>query len=527
MSLKARKELVSCVAPRYNRATKEEKQKILDEFVATTRYHRKYANRLLKHHEANSTTKPSSNQQPKGDRRRKYDDEVKEALIMVWESASQICAKRLVPFLPQLVEALERHGHLNLLEETRAKLLAISPATVDRLLADVRRAKKGNASVKESRSSLLKQQVSIRTFSDWENVQPGYMEADLVAHCGTDISGSYLHTLTMTDVVTGWTECQALLFRGQETVVRGITELTEQLPMPLCGLDTDNGSEFLNNGLLAYCTEHDIDFTRCRAYKKNDQCFVEQKNGAIVRRFVGYDRFEGVEACRILTELYQQLRLFINFFQPSLKLLSKERQGSRIVKQYESAQTPYQRVLAAETIAAETKAALKRQFVELDPIALQNQIAKLQDELWQYANLGSPVTTMADEKKKELASQPEGQNASALSPEMCTATLSTEDCMNQADPLAEKVTQRYYRHSPHQRKNYSGPRYWRTRKDPFIDIWEEVQAKLEQRPHLVAKTLFLELQQQYPGRFSDGQLRTFQRRVSAWRIDYAGRPLSE
>lgn len=270
---------------------------------------------------------------------------------MVWESAGQICAKRLVPFLPQLVNALERHGHLNLSEETRAKLLAISPATVDRLLDDVRRAKKGSASAKASRSSLLKQQVSIQTFSDWENVQPGYMEADLVAHCGTNVSGSFLHTLTMTDVVTGWTECQALLFRGQETVVRGVAELTERLPIPLYGLDTDNGSEFLNNGLLAYCTEYDIDFTRCRAYKKNDQYFVEQKNGAIVRRFVGYDRFEGVEACRILTELYQQLRLFINFFQPSLKLLSKERRGSRIVKQYESAQTPYQRVLAAETIA--------------------------------------------------------------------------------------------------------------------------------------------------------------------------------
>lgn len=175
---------VLCIALRYNAAPKAEKQKILDEFTATTGYHRKYANRLLKHYEANRATKQPSNQQPKPDRRRKYDDDVKEALIVVWETASQLCSKRLVPFLPQLVDALERHGHLNLSQETRAKLLTISPATVDRLLADVRRAKSGGASTNSSRTSLLKQQVSIRTFADWDDVQPGYMEADLVAHCG-------------------------------------------------------------------------------------------------------------------------------------------------------------------------------------------------------------------------------------------------------------------------------------------------------------------------------------------------------
>ena len=534
MSLKTRKELVSCVAPRYNGATKAEKQKILDEFTATTGYHRKYATHLLKHHEAHPATAKPTAQSRNPDRRRKYGDDVKDALIVVWETASQICSKRLVPFLPQLVDALERHGHLNLPQETRAKLLAISPATVDRLLADVRRAKQGGTAAKSSRTSLLKQQISIRTFSDWADVQPGYMEADLVAHCGTNVSGSFLHTLTMTDVVTGWTECQALLFRGQETVVRAVSELTAQLPMVLLGLDTDNGSEFLNNGLLAYCTQHDIDFTRCRPYKKNDQCFVEQKNGAIVRRFIGYDRFEGVAACQILTELYQSLRLYINFFQPSLKLLSKARQGSRIVKKYEPAQTPYQRVLVAANIATATKEALKRQFTELDPIALQNEIAALQDELWQYANRGSPLDAIpvtqpdsADEKKEELGPMPEGQTTSALSPETNTATLATDDFTNQTDSLDEKVTQRDYRHSPRQRNNYTGPRYWRTRTDPFLDLWDEVQAKLERQPHLVAKTLFFDLQKQYPGRFSDGQLRTFQRRVSAWRIDYAGRSLHE
>lgn len=518
MSLPTRHELRLCVAPRYNAASKVEKQKILDEFTAATGYHRKYANHLLKHCETNSSTAKPADHTRKQDRRRLYDDEVKDALIVVWKTASQICAKRLAPFMPQLVEALERHGHLNLSPETQAKLLAMSPATMDRLLADVRRAQKGGVSGKASRTSLLKQQIAIRTFSDWDNVQPGYVEADLVAHCGTNVSGSFLNTLTMTDVVTGWTECQAILFRSQETVVRAISQLAERLPMVLLGLDTDNGSEFLNNVLLDYCTHHDIDFTRCRAYKKNDQCFVEQKNGAIVRKFVGYDRFEGVEACRILTELYRHLRLYINFFQPSLKLIAKQRQGSRIVKKYDQAQTPFQRVVAAENIPTATKKALQIQFAALDPVKLQNEIATLQDALWHYANpQSSLVLHPALGAEKEIESAPIDQ---VQEPE--TVLLEADHSATQNGQTDEKVTQRFYRHSPRQRNNYAGPRYWRTRPDPFIDVWDDVQLSLQQQPHLVAKTLFMDLQKKYPGRFSDGQLRTFQRRVSDWRIEYAG-----
>jgi hypothetical protein len=528
MSLPTRQELRLCIAPRYNAATKVEKQKILDEFTAATGYHRKYANYLLKHDEAIPASAKPAEAPGKQDRRRQYDDKVKEALIVVWETASQICSKRLVPFLPQLVDALERHGHLTLSAETRAKLLALSPATMDRLLTDVRRVKQGGAASHAARTSLLKQQVAIRTFSDWDDVQPGYVEADLVAHCGTNSSGNFLYTLTMTDVVTGWTECQALLFRSQEAVVRAVSQLAAQLPMALLGLDTDNGSEFLNNGLLDYCTQHEIDFTRCRAYKKNDQCFVEQKNGAIVRKFIGYDRFEGVEACRILTELYRHLRLHINFFQPSLKLFSKQRQGSRMVKKYEQAQTPYQRVLAAETIPTATKEALKTQFAALDPLALQQAITALQEELWHYANPQSSLVlhpTITAEKVVEPTPIPQSPAIVDQSQAPDTARFEGDNFTNQAAPLDEKVTQHSYRHSPRQRHNYTGPRYWRTRPDPLLDVWDEVKQVLEQQPHLVAKTLFLDLQKKYPGRFSDGQLRTFQRRVSAWRIEYAGRDL--
>ena len=211
-------------------------------------------------------------------------------------------------------------------------------------------------------------------------------------------------------------------------------------------------------------------------------------------------------------------------------MITKQRQGSRIVKQYDEAQTPYQRVLATETIPTATKNRLKAQFAELDPLALQDEIAALQDALWQHANRGSlqgttqdtqPDVTKATTVEPTSTSQPQDTSMPISSTD--TVPLAVHPFTEQDDQLDEKVTQRYYRHSPRQRNNYSGPRYWRTRKDPFLDVWDEVQMTLEQQPHLVAKTLFLELQKKYPGRFSDGQLRTFQRRVSDWRLEFAGR----
>ncbi|MCH8247939.1 MAG: transposase family protein, partial [Bacteroidetes bacterium] len=226
-------------------------------------------------------------------------------------AADRICSKRLVPFLPELIDALERHGHLQLEESVRQRLCSISPATVDRLLHQVRygSAPKGISTTRPG--SLLKHQIPVRTFADWDDLKPGFFEADLVAHCGTVNAGSYLNTLTMTDVDTGWTECLSLLVREQDIVVKAIEAARRLIPFPMLGLDTDNGKEFINHTLLDYCRRESITFTRSRPYKKNDQCHVEQKNGSIVRRVVGYDRFEGLEACRILSTLYQRLRLYV------------------------------------------------------------------------------------------------------------------------------------------------------------------------------------------------------------------------
>lgn len=221
------------------------------------------------------------------------------ALLAVWKAANGICSKRLVPFLPELVSAMERFGHLSLPPEVRTRLLSVSVATVDRLLASERhKDAKGISTTKPGQ--LLKRQIPVRTFADWNDVRPGFFEADTVSHCGGQAVGSFLYTLTLTDISTCWTECAGLLGRTEADVTGVINELRKRLPFPMLGLDTDNGGEFINYELFRYCEREGITFTRSRSNKKNDQAHVEEKNGSVVRRLVGYDRFEGVESLRNL-----------------------------------------------------------------------------------------------------------------------------------------------------------------------------------------------------------------------------------
>jgi IS30 family transposase len=204
-------------------------------------------------------------------------------LHLAWTAANHICAKRLIPFLPTLVESVERHGHLQLTAQCRTQLRSMSPATADRILGPYRKQERHGISTTRS-GTLLKKQIPIRTFQDWNETQPGFMEADLVAHCGTSAEGSYLYTLTLTDIATGWTECLPLLNRGQEAVVAALKRARQLLPFPLLGIDTDNGVEFINMELMASCEAEQINFTRGRPRRSNDQCSVEQKHGQIVRK---------------------------------------------------------------------------------------------------------------------------------------------------------------------------------------------------------------------------------------------------
>jgi hypothetical protein len=300
-----------------------------------------------------------------------------------------------------LVPVLEEHGHLQLSEEARAQLCRISHATIDRILRPLYAGEAPRGISTTKRGTLLKHQVPVRTFADWNEIQPGFFEADLVAHCGRSVEGAFLHTLVLTDIATAWVECLPLRYRSQHAVIQALDQARRLLPFAMLGLDTDNGTEFLNAEVLGYCERERITFTRGRAYKKNDQCFVEQKNGAVVRQLVGYDRFEGERAYRQLAELYRGVRLYINFFQPSMKLKTKYRNGSRVRCTYDTAQTPFQR-LRSSLDANELKR-LQSIFQALDPVRLLQQIEAMQDALWKHAVL----PTESSEKHPETGSQPE------------------------------------------------------------------------------------------------------------------------
>ena len=388
MSIASRRELLAVVAPRYRAAAGQERTRILEEFLASSGYHRKYALSLLNH----PITKAAGRK--KRARRRQYVFAVQQALVTCWRAANGICSKRLVPYLPELVRVLEEHGELHLEAQTKERLLALSPATADRLLQAERKQAKPHGLGTTKPGTLLKSAIPIRTFAEWNETEPGFTEIDLVAHGGGNTRGEYLHSLTMTDVATGWTECAALRNRGQQAVFEGLVLARQRLPFALRGIDSDNGSEFINAHLLRYCQDEQLTFTRSRPYKKNDQAYVEQKNWTIVRQLVGYDRLESLSAYEALGALYEVIRLYVNFFQPSMKLVSKEREGSKVKKKYDQAKTPYQRVLESEQVSEEVKARLRQQYATLNPMALLRQMQRLQSVLWQLA-AGEPTETEA------------------------------------------------------------------------------------------------------------------------------------
>ncbi len=374
ISINTRNEVIEVLKQRYFKALKSEKTRILDEFTALSGYHRKHAIRLLgnQYQLKEPDTLITS--------LRIYDEAVKEALITIWETADWICSKRLKAVLPDLIDAMERHEHLELNPTVRLRLLKISASTIDRLLLHVR--KKANPHKKKRKSKKkVSKQLPIRTFADWGDPTPGYLEIDFVAHSGGSMSGSFIYTLVGTDVCSGWIECIPLLAREQSLVVEALDVLRRQLPFPLLGIDSDNDSAFINDSLLNYCENHDISFTRSRPFHKNDQAWVEQKNGAVIRRFVGYRRFSGVVAGQVLAHLYQNVRLYVNYFQPSFKLLEKERQGGQIKKLYYKPTTPYNRLMNHLNIEESTKNNLQATAVQLDPVRLLHQIRDKQAAL--------------------------------------------------------------------------------------------------------------------------------------------------
>ena len=380
MSLKSKRELMEVVRPRYLKANKAEKQKILDEFTSATGYHRKHAIRVLK----NQVQVQDHRKGKRKTYKTIYRGEVVKVLEQIWEIYGRICSKRLQPFLPEAIKVLERCKEIELSKETKELLLKISSASIDRCLYPIRiKSLHGLSTTKPG--SLLKKLIPVRTFTEWNEERPGFMEIDLVAHCGNTTEGQYLNTLTCTDICTGWTDVTALPHRSHEAVSEAIHLMRQRLPFALLGIDSDNGSEFINDLLYRYCLNEKITFTRSRPYKKNDQAHVEQKNWSVVRHIVGYDRWETDQELVLLASIHADLRLYINFFQPSLKLIAKERIGNQTIKRYDTAKTPYQRVIERQDISLEAKVQLINLYVQLNPADLRRRIDQKTANLWKIS----------------------------------------------------------------------------------------------------------------------------------------------
>jgi hypothetical protein len=373
LSMSQRKAVTKQMAARYAKAAKKQKSLMLDELCELTGWTRRHARRAL--------LEPSALRTPRAPSPRIYGEDVFEPLRFIWATYGGPAGKRLAPFMGEAIDALERHGEISLDTSARDKLLRISASTIDRMLAK-ERAKlrmKGRHGTKPG--SILRRQIPIRTFAEWDELRPGFCEVDLVSHDGGSPVGEHCYTLDLVCVATGWTEMRALKNKAQVWVNEALAEIYDVLPFRLLGLDSDNGSEFINHHLFSWCERNEITFTRTRPYRKNDNCFVEQKNWPVVRQQVGYARYDDEEELRCLEELYSQLRLWVNYFSPQMKLVSKTRHGAQVKKTFDLATTPYRRVLRSEHVLEPAKRELEEIYLSLNPAELRRQIASCQDRL--------------------------------------------------------------------------------------------------------------------------------------------------
>jgi hypothetical protein len=364
---------------RYHDAPRAEKHRLLDEVVAVTGIHRKAAIRLLRR-----APRPRARPGP-GGRPRTYGPAVAAAVEVLWQASGRIGAHRLQPFVPELMDRLLRCGELTVPPAVDKLVRHASRPTVARLLGPARAQYPRRGATITRPGTVLRHEIPIRTFTEWTDARPGFLEVDLVAHCGTTTEGFYLCTLCAVDIATAWIELEPVWGKGQIRVGGAVDHVRTRLPMPLVGLDSDNGSEFINRSLRDYCRRHAITFTRSRPWKKNDSAHVEQKNGAVVRQLIGYDRFASRAAYGSLQRVYRLARLHVNFFQPVEKLVTKTRQGARTHRVYDRAQTPYQRLCATGVLSPETRRELEALYQSLNPLQLRRALERELDRLWTLA----------------------------------------------------------------------------------------------------------------------------------------------
>jgi hypothetical protein len=453
MSASACRELIELRIADYQSGCRERRREILKEVVDLTGYSVKHAIKLLNH------GFPSSSGRRRG-RPAAYDDEVKCALIKLWEVSDYLCSKRLVPFLPELLGSLEHHGHMWLPDRVRSQLLSMSVSTADRLLAPERNRKpRGLGTTRPVRD--FSRRIPIRTHNGPSRVVPGYFECDLVAHCGHSVRGSFLYTLVVTDLYTGWTDFEPISDRTAQNVVSAIALIRRRLPVRMLGLDTDNGAEFINEIVCEYCRAEQIFQERSRPYEKNDQAHVEQKNGSVVRRSVGYDRYSGQSALEALRDVYEVLRLHLNYFQPSMKLSEKTRSGDKATRKHDVARTPLRRLLAGDTLDPGQRERLTAELSELDPVVLTSRLNWAKERFHAYACTEEPALI----ERKIQPAVPGRKN--------CSSAI-------------------------------------------FSVVWPGVEKAFAKKKKVCIAHLFARLQKDYPGLLKEQQIHAFRRRVHEW-----------
>jgi hypothetical protein len=379
VSPSSKRDLLCAVHSRYRKATREQRSAILDEFCAATGYHRKYAIALLNKPREKVTRLSRSRK-----RAPTYSEQTIKVLAKIWEAAGYPWSERLKALLPLWLPAAKKHSE-EVTEEVEQQLLRISPRQIDRRLKDRKVALGRRIYGRTKPGTLLKHHIPIKT-DNWDVDTPGFAEIDLVSHSGSNASGEFIHSLNLTDIHTTWVETKAVMGKGQTGIVDALIEMHAHMPFRLRGIDSDNGSEFLNNHLYCYCQDHQIQFTRGRPYKKDDNAHIEQKNWTHVRKLLGWDRFDSTEALKAINELYRnELRLMMNLFQPSVKLVSKTRVGSRIVRRYDEPQTPLDRLKASGHADPRTLAALLTLREQTDPFTLSHTIERKLERIYTLA----------------------------------------------------------------------------------------------------------------------------------------------
>jgi hypothetical protein len=388
MARQSKREYRRSIHKRYRQGSRKEKTAMLEEFCKVCGYNRKYAIWLLSRPLAHGALRRASTR-----RKAIYSKASIAVLAKVWEASGYLCSQRLKAAMAQWLPWIKKHFEVS--ERLEQDLLAISARQMDRRLFPHKRTVKRRLYGTTRPGSLLKHMIPIKT-DHWDVTLPGYLEIDLVSHSGASAAGEFLYTLDCVDIATGWVERQVVMGKGQLGVVAALREIEQRLPFPLRGIDSDNGSEFINTHLFNFCQQRpkdrSVQFTRSRPYKKDDNAHVEQKNWTHVRKLLGWERYDTLKALNSINDLYTQLRIFQNLFQPSMKLRSKVRKGSRLIRRYDRPCTPFERVLKSSHKTLPQIQALKSTIENTDPFELSHRIDQQLEGLYNLATQRNGAT---------------------------------------------------------------------------------------------------------------------------------------